>query len=100
MVMLAADRARVTAALASLFDLLSAVRDLEPRLVELAMETAEEQETAWEAGAHRARLLVHELYQRRAPPEAARRAPPQGALVGAAQGRADPIARGTKIYGY
>ena len=91
MVMLAADRARVTAALASLFDLLSAVRDLEPRLVEQAMETAEEQETAWEAGAHRARLLVHELYQRRAPPEAARRAPPQGAQVGAAQGRADPI---------
>ena len=61
MVMLAADRARVTAALASLFDLLSAVRDLEPRLVEQAMETAEEQETAEEAGAHRARLLVHEL---------------------------------------
>ena len=91
MVMLAADRARVTAALASLFDLLSAVRDLEPRLVEQAMETAEEQETAWEAGAHRARLLVHELYQRRAPPEAARRAPLQGAQVGAAQGRADPM---------
>ena len=100
MVMLAADRARVTAALASLFDLLSAVRDLEPRLVELAMETAEEQETAEEAGAHRARLLIHELYKRRTPPDAARRAPPQGALVGAAQGRADPIARGTKIYGY
>ena len=91
MVMLAADRARVTAALASLFDLLSAVRDLEPRLVEQAMETAEEQETAWEAGAHRARLLVHELYQRRTPPDAARRAPPQGAQVGAAQGRADPM---------
>ena len=65
--------------------MLSAVRDLEPRLVEQAMETAEEQETPEEAGAHRARLLVHELYQRRAPPDAA------GAQVGAAQGRADPM---------
>ena len=59
--MLADNQARATAALTSLYELLSSALALDPGIFDLAMETAFEQPTLMETGAHRARLLRYEL---------------------------------------
>ena len=93
-VMLADNPARATAALTSLYQLLSSALEQDPGIIDLAMETAVEQPTLMETGAHRARLLRYELdrSQRRrpSPPSDVPGAPTQGAQMGIVQSPAGP----------
>ena len=87
-VMLDASQDQVTSALASLFNLVTGVGDLDARLVSSAMQAAVAQATPTASGDHRARLLLNAL---RRPPASAPAPTAHTAVVPLRQPTAPPL---------